>query len=420
MNVLGIIAEYNPFHNGHKLQIEKLKKETNSDFCIVAMSGNFVQRGTPAILDKYTRCQMALSAGADLVIEIPTIFACSSAEYFAQSGVRTLLNTGVITHIGFGSECENISILKEIASILSDFSNVAEESNEDKFDSKINFAVAREIFIMNKFNFSKFNITKDELHSILNSSNNILAIEYIKCLIQSNSSVTPVALKRVGNDYNDEEITSSLASATSIRKLLNASNYCSSMLVETMPASSFHLIEENFDALVFDNDISQILLYRLLQVYHSRDSKTIFSVFADCTNDLSNKICNNLYNYESFDQFRLALKSKDITYSRISRVLLHILLDIRKEDYSLGIALNYSPYLRVLGFRKDSSKIFSFIKQNGAVPMITKMANSRKELSNDAFKILSKDIFAGDIYSQLSKKGEPISKNEFTQQIVII
>ncbi|WP_022748331.1 nucleotidyltransferase family protein [Lachnobacterium bovis] len=432
MNVLGIVTEYNPFHNGHEYQIKQLKEQTNADYCIVAMSGNFLQRGIPSILDKYNRTKMALLQGADLVIEIPSVWACSSAEYFANGGVNALLNTGVITHLGFGAETTKLTMLKTLAKIFVEHAPSIQSNLFSTVRSGKNYATARASSLndliafvsaddtltnsINSGDIHLLELAESNIDEILNSSNNILAIEYLKVLYKQNSSVIPVSLPRKGGTYNTPTITGKFSSATSIRNsIFDGEN---SNWIDAVPSSTKDIILNNEQVLVHEDDISSMLGYKL---FLEKGKK--YDTYADCSIELSNKIEKNIYDYEDFTQFRHLLKSKDVTYTRLSRILLHILLNIKKTDYELGKDLDYTPYLRILGFNKESKALLGHIKHNCSIPMITKVANAYNILDSKTYSFFENDIYTSDIYNQiiLNKfRDSSLLKNEFTHQIVIV
>ena len=413
MRVVGIVAEYNPFHKGHAYQIEQLREKTNADYVIVAMSGNFQQRGVPALCDKFSRANMALLNGADLVLEIPTLWATASAEYFAGGGVHTLAATGVLTHLGFGAETESLDYLKQITSVLKTEPEVYRKVLSNSIRSGYPFPVARK----NALITSLPNIPTEELENILNSPNNILAIEYLKTLPDF---IEPVLIPRKGAGYHDTEINTDFPSASAIREALldGASAEYMDLVANAMPATAFDILKElyNKGALIESNDISDVLGYRLLCLTHRG-----YDSFADCTVDLSNKIRNHLHEYVTFDDFVMTLKSKDLTHTRISRCLLHILLNIKQVDYNIGKAIGFAPYLRVLGFRKESSALLHEIDEHASAPIITKVSEANKILDYETYKIFERDILASNLfYQRTANKSHTKPVNEFTHQMIII
>lgn len=419
MKVVGIVAEYNPFHNGHKYQIDKIRKETEADYIIIAMSGNFLQRGVPALCDKFTRTEMALRCGADLVLEIPTIWATASAEYYAHAGVSLLAATGVVTHLCFGAETDDMNALLQIASIIKEEPEDYRSCLANSIRSGNSFPVARKQALLNALPL--FSVEK--LDELLDNPNNILALEYLKALPDS---IEPILIKREGAGYHDTEINTKFPSASAIRKsIFDCSNHADVIYSDTldslekaMPKESFTLLKNasKYNQLIETNDFSNALGYCLLfQAAHD------FSSYADCNQDFSNKIKNNLKDYVLFEDFIDTLKTKDMTYTRISRCLLHILLGIKQSDYTLGRSIGFAPYLRILGFQKDSSSLLSEIKQASSAPIISKAADASTQLDSEAYKFFEKDVFASNLYYQhVARKSNTKPKNEYTNQIVII
>lgn len=413
MKVVGIVAEYNPFHNGHAYQIAQLREKTNADYVVVAMSGNFQQRGVPALCDKFSRARMALLNGADLVLEIPTLWATASAEYFAGGGVGALAATGMVTHLGFGAESESLDSLKQIASILKNEPDLYRKVLSNSIRSGNPFPVAR----MNALVTALPHIPREELDSLLNSPNNILAIEYLKALPPH---IEPVLIPRKGAGYHDTNIDTSFASASAIREAILSDNALELMdLIENaMPKEAFAILKELFDkgALLEHNDISDVLGYCLLCLSHKG-----YDSFADCTVDLSNKIRKHLNEYVTFEDFVMTLKSKDLTYTRISRCLLHILLNIKQNDYYTGKGIGYAPYIRVLGFRKDSTELLAEMHETATVPIVTKVSEANNILDYSTYQIFERDVLASNLfYQRAAHKSKTKPVNEFTHQMVMI
>lgn len=413
MKVVGIIAEYNPFHNGHKYQIEQIRKKTNADFVAIAMSGNFLQRGVPSLCDKYTRAKMALECGADLVFEIPTIWATASAEYFARGGVALLANTGVVTHLGFGAETDDLESLMQVSSILREEPDIYRAVLGNSIRSGNAFPVARKNALITSLPY----MLTDKLDDLLDSPNNILALEYLKALPDE---IHPVLIPRKGAGYHDTNIDTALPSASAIRETLALSKEELDLekIAVAMPEKAYRillpLLEKN--EILNNDDFSDMLGYCLFSLQHRG-----YSDYADCTLDFSNKVSKNLKDYVSVDAFTQQLKSKDMTYTRVSRNLLHILLDIKQADYSIGKAIGYTPYLRILGFRDEAKPLLNKIKKNANVPIITKVADASSKLDYGTYKLFEKDLFASSLYYQvLARKSKQTPLNEFTNQIVIL
>lgn len=422
MKVVGIVAEYNPFHMGHNYQIEKLRKETDADYVIVAMSGNFLQRGTPALCDKFIRAEMALKCGADLVIEIPTLWATASAEYFARGGVELLASTGVVTHLGFGAESDDLDSLLQISSILREEPDIYRAVLSNSIRAGNSFPVARK----NALTTSLALFPIEKLDELLDNPNNILALEYLKALPDS---IEPILIQRKGAHYHDTQIHTELPSASAIREALFASQKTTGdsneditaaldIIEAAMPKESYALLKNAYkcNQLLTTNDFSEALGYCLLfQAPYG------FASYADCNQDFSNKIKNRLNGFVLFEDFADTLKSKDMTHTRVNRILLHILLGIKRTDYTIGRAIGFAPYLRILGFKNASSGLLSAIKREATAPIISKVADASTLLDYEASKIFDKDVFASNLYYQhVARKSGTKPKNEYTNQIVII
>ena len=410
MKVVGIIAEYNPFHLGHAYQLQYAREVLGADYCLVVMSGPFTQRGTPALFDKYTRASFALKCGADLVLELPVIYATASAEAFALGGISALHNTGVVDTLLFGCETSDISSLQEIASILVEEPEEYKHILQSELQQGKSYAAAR----ASALNHPKY-------QSIISSPNNILAVEYLKALKRLDSPVQPVGLKRKGNGYHDDTLQSHIASATAIRKFILEQNdftsesACRKMILQ-LPESLQKDVLCKLQAGEFlsSDNFSLLLHYALM-------SATDFSSISDCNEDISNKILRNRHAYASFDSFCQQLKSKNVTHSRISRILCHILLGIRDNDVPVSNT-NISPsdivpYLRILGFNQRGSAILSEIKAKGAAPLLTTPKDTENCLPPKAQSMLQKDIFASDVYRMVlsQKTGSPLP-NEYTRK----
>lgn len=427
MNVTGIIAEYNPFHNGHLYQIEQVKKN-GADYIIIIMSGNFLQRGTPAILDKWTRANMALSAGADLVIELPAVFATASAQYFARGGISILDKLGVANTLSFGCETDNISLLKECASYLWKEPDEYKERLQAYIKEGKSFPKAREKALTT--------LLGKETAAFVSSPNNILGLEYCIALLERGSSIQPMPILRKGNNYHDKDLTENiLPSATAIRvqltDIINATHmndlnlnnthvhtpfFTEYNLSEYVPESVASILEENINKLLLSKDaLSLLLKYKLLSKINDLDT------YADVTPDLADKIRKNLNSYENITQFMDLLKSKDLTHTRINRALIHILLDITQDMYTDAKFHDYAPYARVLGFHKRALPLLSEIGKNTSIPLLTKLADARTQLSEQDYSLLEHDIFCSHLYeSVIADKTGTAFQNEFTRQIIIL
>lgn len=412
MNVCGIVAEYNPFHNGHLHHLLESRQLTDADYIIVVMSGNFMQRGTPALIDKYERTRSALSCGADLVIELPTYYSTGSAEYFATGAVSLLDKLGVVTHISFGSECGNVNLLKEIADVIASESPHFQHILRSHLKSGETYPSAR--------NAALLEICPGLADSmdVLTTPNNILGIEYLKALKRFNSTICPFTIKRQGSDYHDKRLGLRQSSATALRQALQ-DGMSLQKLQNQMPPTAYEVLENysSNNLPIYLNDFSEILYYKLLS-----EQEKGYEEYIDVSSALSDRIRKHLYEFDGFDHFCDLLKTKEITYSRISRCLLHILLNMKKDQLDFFINdLNITPYARILGFSRSSSDLLSAIHNNSKIPLVTKLADAHKTLSPDAQEMLKQEIRINDIYSLIrASKAKIPMMNEYSTPLVII
>ena len=427
MKIIGIIAEYNPFHNGHAYQIEKIRRETGADYIIIAMSGDFVQRGAPALTDKYTRTEMALRCGADLVFELPVLFSCASAEYFARAGVSLFEKTGCTDGLCFGAETDNLPLLSSLAEFLCEEPPDYRDMLSSYIKNGMTFPQARILALAGSFADAGLpapTADPDTLMRILESPNNILAVEYLKALRLSGSSMRPYVIRREGAGYHDAALHASAggsdarqvsafadrsdapqipASASGIRKLLLsdfAASRCKNAeayLASAMPAPAAALLAAGLREYppVTADDFSAVLGYRLL----SMTADELASA-ADCSPEIANRLQKNRAAFSSFTSFAAACKSRDVTRTRMNRILLHTVLSVTNEDYRHYSAAGYIPYLRILGFRRASAAVLTRIKECASVPMISKLADASLLLPPDAHALLEKDIYASELYAQ--------------------
>lgn len=417
MKVVGVITEYNPFHNGHKYQLDTLREQTKADYLIVAMSGSFLQRGAPAITDKYTRAQMALEGGADLVLELPVLWSTASAEYFAKAGVYLLGNTGVVSVIGYGMEEANPLMLKRLSALLQDAPRSYHTALNRHTRNGLSFPAARAAALSELLP----DYPSEDVKRFLSQPNNILALEYEKALITYNNAFSShlegCPITRIGDGYHNEEVHSYYASATALRRLLlNSPDRLAADGL--MPEHAASLLLKNYrnNLCLWADDFSQALYVKLLA-----EASYGFEQYADCTPDLSRKIIKHLPDFVSFEQFCMCLKSKDLTYTRISRVLIHILLNITNEQYRSGASVFYAPYLRALGFRKDAAPLLAQIKRRASIPFITRPADALQQLDSSCHFLFHLDSYSYDLYRgiQSIKNGQALP-NEFARPFLII
>ena len=390
MKTVGIIAEYNPFHTGHEYHIEKSRQITGADCVVVVMSGDFVQRGTPAIADKYTRAEAALIGGADLVLELPVVYSTGSAEIFAMGAISILNSLGGIDYIAFGGETDSIEALNQMADILCIEPQEYRELLQKGLRKGLNMPVARK---------EALNTLLPEISTVINTPNNILGVEYLKALKTFHSNIQPIIIKRMGSGYHSEELSEDFASATALRECFNIEDFSS--LDKFMPEQVFELYKsKHCSALpVFPEDIDMLLYYTLISEQNNLEK------YLDINNNLANKINNVLKSGEllSFNELVMALKSKELTYTRISRALLHAVLGITNEDLLMAKDNNYPCYGRILGFNETGRKFLNNIRKNTNLSLISNLSENLERLTNAQKNLLQKDIFAANIYRNIVK-----------------
>ena len=437
MKITGIIAEYNPFHRGHKYQIDYCKKGLHSDYVVVAMSSDYVQRGTPALLPKHARAEMALRCGADLVLELPVLVSTASAEAFAMGAVSMLDGLHVIDHLCFGSEYGEVSALQELAAVLVSEPEEYRLFLKNFLSAGCSFPSARSQALVEYFK-NPHNFTGDtfdgvltpllnQITQILNSPNNILGIEYCKALNRLKSNIKPVTLKRQGMGYHDTLTAVSsahtvsadisgknvpFASASAIRDLLDSdlTQETIAQISAQVPdeVSSFFVSSLQNNGYLNEEVLDDLLIYRIMYA----DAESL-SQYLDVSGDLAERIINCQNEISGFTQAASLLKTKELTQTRIQRALLHAILQIRKAPLTV-------PYARVLGFRKESSPLLKEIKKNSALPMLTKLADADALLDESGKRLLSETTAASNLYEKLlCKKNDQKFVHEYQKQLVI-
>ena len=407
MKTIGIVAEFNPFHSGHHHLLAEARRLSGADFAIVVMSGNFVQRGAPAILDKYVRTQMALMNGADLVVELPLCYATASAEYFARGAVCLLERLGVVDELWFGSEGGEIAALAATAALLDNEGAVYRSVLRDELKNGASFALARGRAID-----SSSQSSHGDPAAIMAQPNNILAVEYIRALSFFASTIKPMTIKREGSGHHGSVAqTGEFPSATALRGLLHAASdpapFVPQGILPLYGTATHYLHEDDFSAL---------LRYKLLM-----EAGSGYTDFFDVSADISAKISKTLahsaaYGYSDFIH---ALKSRDLTYLRLSRCLCHILLDIREDDIAAYREGGYVFYARMLGFGEGADGLLRAIKRQSAIPLLSKLADADRLLDTKGRKMLAQDVRAAHIYESVrcQKYGGEV-RNEYRQGIV--
>lgn len=405
MATIGMIAEFNPFHKGHKYIIEKAKSITGADNVIVVCSGNFVQHGEPSIFDKTVRTKAALSNGVDAVFELPVYYSTASAETFARAGVKFLTELGCVDYLCFGCETDKIKILPVIANVLD------QEPDEYKTMLKNNLAEGNSFpkarsDALKKYLHDTKGISPDETEITIKSPNNILAIEYMKAIKHFNSNLKPLAIKRIGTEYFSLDITNDIVSATAIRNQLEHNKD----ILSFVPTNTYKYYEPTKPLYLSDFD----LLFGEKLVNNSN-----YDEFFGITESLANRISNQKNNYTDIEQFLMQIASKNNTNSAISRALLHIMLNIKKEDINKAIENNYFTSARVLGINR-ASNLISEINDNSSIPIISKYSKHYEKAEGLDKKLLNIQLYADEIYRLVyMTKYKEIIPTEFERQIIV-
>lgn len=381
MKTVGIITEYNPFHKGHEYHIRAAKEATGAENVVCVMIGNYVQRGEPALVNKWARAEIALNNGCDLVLELPCVFATAGAEYFSFGGVSALDATGIIDYLCFGSESGEINELKEISDILSAEPEEYQRFLRQNLVKGLAYAKARDNALAQ---YMGGNNT-----SIIQHSNNILAIEYLKALNKLNSKIEPITIKRIGAGYNDveHEQNQEYASASYIRKLITNSNCSLEQLKETLttliPAAGFDILIKELESgrVVTLNKFNDIIM-AMLRIA----TKDSLLQLPDVNEGLENRILKAVGKSRNLDEFFIECKTSRYTLSRIKRIVVSLLTGVTKDDLSTFQNTGV-PYLKVLGFNNKGTKLLARMQNTAKVPVITKPAHLNNFCnSNDTSK----------------------------------
>lgn len=411
MKVVGVITEYNPFHNGHKYHIEEAKRITGADYVIAVMSGDFVQRGAPAIISKHDRCMMALNNGADLVFELPACYATGSAQYFALGAVSLLNQLQIVDYLCFGSECGDITCLEDIALLYNNPSESFQTLLYSYIRDGMTYPAARAKATEYTLNTDK-NIIGRNLLDIISEPNNILGIEYIRALLQLKSSIKPFAVKRQNAHYHDKQLNNSdspsqkndlfdgISSATAIRGIIENANGPSelSLVNGSVPKNVYDYFTDNHYITypITIEDFSAIIKYKLMS-----ESSHELAEYMDLSSDLADRIKNiNITNY-SISELSQMIKTKNITLTRVNRALIHLLLNIKKNFFLKHIDDEIIYYARLLGMKREASHLIRKIKDYSGLPVITKVSRAKDQLDSLGMQMLNQDIFASHLYNQI-------------------
>ena len=387
--VLGIIAEYNPFHNGHLYHLQKSLQVTGSSYSVAIVSGNFTQRGSTSLVDKWTKAEIALKNGIDLVLELPLFYSISSAENFAEGAIKILDSLKVVDYISFGSESGDISTLNMIADILYKEPKAYKNILSHELSKGLSFPKARENALLMYLNdIRKFS-------NVLSSPNNILGIEYLKALKKYKSNIIPVTIERYNSNYHDTSYRGNVASATAIRNIVKNNGW--DILRKVVPENTFSILLENIkvghvvpDLSVFEKQI----IYNLRKM-----SIQEIAQLPDVSEGLENAIKNAANSCNSVVEFLNIIKSKRYTNTRLQRILVYALLGITKKD--IDLSKKAIPYIRVLGFNNKGKYLISEVaRANPKLEIITSVKKYMDTSNNKNSRyMLEKDIWATNVYT---------------------
>lgn len=402
--VLGIIAEYNPFHNGHLYHILKSKSISKDDYVVAIISGNFSQRGEPSLIDKWVKAEMALSCGVDLVIELPTIYSISSAENFADGAIKILNSLKIIDHLSFGAECAELNKLNIIANVLYKEPKYYKTLLANNLKKGISFPKARASAVGSYLNNPSFS-------NILSEPNNILAIEYLKALKKHKSNIEPILIERKNSGHLNPDYTGTFTSSSSIRNMIKNGHF--SKLKDGLTPSSYTILKEEISNGNFVTDLAEfekIILYnlRLMPAYKIKN-------LPDVSEGLENSIKKAAFSCNTLEEFMNIVCTKRYTKTRINRILLYSLLGITKKD--MLISKRISPYIRVLGFSENGKSLLSKLNNSGlnVITSVKKFldTNNNKNLEN----LINEDILATNVYT-LALKGTFPGNLDLSKRIV--
>ena len=405
MKIAGIIAEYNPFHTGHAYHIQKTRELTGADYIVVVLSGDFVQRGAPALCSKHLRTRMALLGGADLVFELPSTHSCESAEFFAQNAVRLLDALGCVDVLSFGSESGSIEPFLKLGSFLSAETPEYRNLLKEYLKRGESFPKARSLTLQEL-------LSDANTGTFLQTPNNILGVEYCKALCRQNSPIQPLTVKREGNGYHDDSLNGEFPSASAIRALWKSANckMSDTAVSSCFPPAISELLSQTFTCPQFldEEDFSPYLRWLLFS-----SDKAQLTSYQDVTPDFVQRLFHTRDSYESWGQYAALLKTRELTYSRICRMLMHCLLQISHVPVL--------SYARLLGFRRQAAPVLSELKKHSSIPVITKAADAASLLSDETAAVFSKNVEISNLYEAVwCEKYHTPFVHEYRKPLVIL
>lgn len=407
--VLGIICEYNPFHNGHLYHILQSKKISGADYTIAIMTGNFTQRGDVSIVDKWSKTEMALLGGVDLVIELPVLYSVSSAENFAEGAIKILNSLKIVDNISFGSETRDINLLDRIAEVLCNEPKEYQTLLSHELSKGISYPKARENALMMYLNDVR------RFANVLSTPNNILGIEYLKALRKTKSDILPICIPRVGAGHNDTTYSQNIASATTVRNFVSSNKYNTLDFKRLVPSSTYSVLTQNIKKghIVYGlTNYEKEILYAFRKM-----SIEEISNLPDVSEGLEYKLKQAANSCNSLIEFFNIVSSKRYTKTRISRILVYGLLGITKKDMQLSKST--IPYIRVLGFNRYGQNLLSMISNaNPKLPLVTSVRKFEETNKNKNLQaMLAKDIWATDVYT-LGYEFDSWSGLDYTHRLI--
>lgn len=416
MKVVGIVAEYNPFHYGHLYHLQSSRSLTEADCVVVVMSGNYTQRGEPAVVSKWARAEMALLSGADLVIELPVAYAMGSAEYFAYGAVRLLDSLGVVDAMCFGSESGDIEDLQAIAPILADEPEEYKDLLKNHLSDGHSFPSARQKALSG---YLRGRHGKADLTRLLKSSNNILGIEYLKALLRLDSKIKPVTISRIGSDYNSTELSGKFSSATSIRNILSVNQWrCAKKLIEaSMPTKALSVLEREIElgrGPVFPSDFgaSLISLIRRTPVDELRSLPYMEA-------GLENRLKLAAEKSGTYEELVSNIATRRYTGTRIQRILFSLLIGLDSRKFAYFNSLKGPSYIRILGFTQTGRQLLSSIRGKTGLPVITKTADFKTSDTPGVSEMLALENAATNQYVLgYENPYYRTSGSDFTQNVI--
>lgn len=405
MKICAIICEYNPLHYGHLYHIEKAKEISGCDTIMCIQAGNFTQRGEPAVANKYVRSRMALEAGADIVVQIPTAYCCSSAEVFALAGVKIAESFPDVTHLAFGCETENYELLKEIAKYLANEPKEYKDKLKEYLDQGNSLPVSRQKTLSDLIKEDKVEFSEiTEAVNILSKPNNILAIEYLKALYRTKSNIEPVFTTRENSDYNSVDLNGKDSSATAIRtKLLKKGNV--KAIRKLVPPFTYSLLKNNVKEFGLpDMNLFSDLCSFVLKTSTAEDIKNIY----DVSEGIENRFVEMSQKYKEFEDILLAVKSKRYTFTRLKRIVLRLLLKIDKDIVTEIYKMDKLPFIKVLAFNAGKQDLLASVSANTNI--VIRNSNVVKKPTDIYKKLANIEDRANAVYNMLLRKTKEIPK----------